>query len=282
MDIKKESYIDDNVESNRWIVSYADFVTLLFCLFVVLYAMSSVDQQKYKSVAHSISTALNTQTLKEKEDNINLVNIAEIIRSEKPPINSEFLVLKKNIREGLNGFFSNELISIKEDKDWIEIELKNSILFDEGSARLMHSGFEVLEKIALKLKPIPNIIQVEGFTDDIPVQNQYYPSNWELSSARSAAIVRKLEDFGVQSERMSVVGYGKNYPVADNKLDNGPSQNRRVKLLIFNAFKRTRLESMVVSSKKTQSQDIHPVDIEGGNIRFTNVKDRNSSSFDLK
>lgn len=293
---RQEPENTDTSESNRWIISYADFITLLFALFVVLYAMSTVNQQKYESVFQSISKAFKIRTpvitpMPPYEENNSTINTSvSIVKPDTNLINTEFDMIKKNIHETFDGVLPDNLVSIRDDKDWIEIELKNSVLFDPGSARLIKASNDLIGKIAHILSSVPNIIQVEGFTDDAPMQNAQYPSNWELSGARAAAIVRKLEELGIQSERMSAVGYGKNYPIADNELDGGPAQNRRVKLLILKYPKRQRLEitkfnAPDASNKKAISQnpqDIHPVDLDDGNIRFTNVKDRKASSFDLK
>lgn len=290
-----ESDNTDDSESNRWILSYADFITLLFALFVVLYAMSTVNQQKYETVFRSISKAFKVNTpvitqMPPYEENNSTLNISTMIKPDSDLINTQFEMLKKNIHQSFDGLLPDNLISIREDKDWVEIELKSSVLYDSGSAKLIKSSFSIIEKIASILNSIPNIIQVEGFTDDTPMQNQMYPSNWELSSARAAAIVRKLEEYGIQSERLSAVGYGKNYPIADNELDMGPSQNRRVKLLILKYTKRNRLESTKFTSHSSSTkqvisnnpQDIYPVNLEDGKIRYTNVKDRKASSFDVK
>lgn len=287
---------DNESESNRWIISYADFITLLFALFVVLYAMSTVNQQKYETVFQSISKAFKIRTpvitplLPYEENNSTINTSVSIVKPDTNLINTEFDMIKKNIHQTFDGTLPDNLVSIRDDRDWIEIELKNSLLFDPGSARLIKSSNDLMEKIANILSSIPNIIQVEGFTDDSPMQNEQYPSNWELSGARAAAIVRKLEELGIQSERMSAVGYGQNYPVADNELDGGPAQNRRVKLLVLKYPKRQRLEitkfiSPEATNKKAISQnpqDMHPVNLDDGKIRYTNVKDRKASSFDLK
>ncbi len=301
MEINPKKYFDskseniDESESNRWIISYADFITLLFALFVVLYAMSSVNEQKYETVFRSISKAFKIHTpvmtqIPPYEENNSTINTSATMKPDSELINTEFDMLKKNIHESFDGLLPDNLISIRDDKDWVEIELKSSVLYDPGSAKLMKSSFPLIQKIANVLDSIPNIIQVEGFTDDAPMHNEIYPSNWELSGARAAAIVRKLEEFGIQSERMSAVAYGKNYPVADNELDVGPAKNRRVKLLILKYAKRNRLEvTKFVSPNATNKQvisdkpqEIHPVDLEDGKIRYTNVKDRKASSFDVK
>ncbi len=293
---KKQFDEDNQTDSNRWVISYADFITLLFALFVVLYAMSTVNQQKYETVFQSISKAFKIRTpvmtpvLPYEENNSSINTSVSIVKPDTNLINTEFDMIKKNIHETFDGVLPDNLVSIRDDRDWIEIELKNSLLFDPGSAKLIKASNDLMKKIADTLSSIPNIVQVEGFTDDAPMQNEQYPSNWELSGARAAAIVRKLEELGIQSERMSAVGYGKNYPVADNELDGGPAQNRRVKLLILKYPKRQRLEvttfhSPATSSKKLTSQnpqDIHPVNLDDGKIRYTNVKDRKASSFDLK
>lgn len=293
---QQKSDSDDESESNRWIISYADFITLLFALFVVLYAMSTVNQQKYETVFQSISKAFKIRTpvitpmLPYEENNSTINTSVSIVKPDTNLINTEFDMIKKNIHETFDAVLPDNLVSIRDDRDWIEIELKNSLLFDPGSARLIKASDVLMEKIAHTLGSVSNIIQIEGFTDDSPMQNEQYPSNWELSGARAAAIVRKLEELGIQSERMSAVGYGKNYPIADNELDGGPAQNRRVKLLILKYPKRQRLEITKfiptdITNKKVISknpQDIHPVDLDDGKIRYTNVKDRKASSFDLK
>lgn len=293
---RKTDDSDNESESNRWIISYADFITLLFALFVVLYAMSTVNQQKYETVFQSISKAFKVRTpvitpmLPYEENNSTINTSVSTLKPDSDLINTEFDMIKKNIHQTFDGTLPDNLVSIRDDRDWIEIELKNSLLFDPGSARLIKASNDLMEKIAKTLSSISNIIQVEGFTDDSPMQNEQYPSNWELSGARAAAIVRKLEELGIQSERMSAVGYGQNYPIADNELDGGPAKNRRVKLLILKYPKRQRLEAVKFTSpeetnKKAISQnpqDMHPVDLEDGKIRYTNVKDRKASSFDLK
>jgi chemotaxis protein MotB len=128
----------------------------------------------------------------------------------------------------MSRYIEQDLIAVRRDRLWLEIDIKTRLLFESGSARPAQSARPVLQQLADYFSLVPNAIQVEGYTDDDPISTPLFPSNWELSSARAAAVVRLMVAFGVQPDRMSSVGYAEFRPIADNSSADGRQRNRRV------------------------------------------------------
>ena len=124
------------------------------------------------------------------------------------------------------------VVTLETSDEWLELSLRNSLLFGSGDAEPHYDAFDVVERIAAVLRNRDNAIRVEGFTDNRPINTNAFPSNWELSAARSAAVVRMLSMEGVEAERLAAVGYGEHQPVARNDTEEGRRRNRRVVLLI--------------------------------------------------
>jgi chemotaxis protein MotB len=243
----------DNKE--RWLVSYADFITLLFAFFVVMYSISSVNEGKYKVLSETLDGAFNasqrsitpievgehisyntdnhTENRVETEAPLTPLIIAP--RGGEGNINTEvnsFRDIADQITTSLTALISDGLVSINDNDDWIEVSLRDSILFTSGDAEPVHDAFPVIEKISSILKKNPHAVLVEGFTDNIPIRTRRYPTNWELSAARAAAIVRMMTAEGISPTRLAAIGYGEHQPVAKNDTDEGRKKNRRVVLLI--------------------------------------------------
>ena len=148
-----------------------------------------------------------------------------------------------------------DMVNLRSNSMWLEVEIKNNVLFESGSAILNKEALEPLEQIAEVLREIPNRIQVEGFTDTKPISNSIYPSNWELSAARAASVVNFMAKSGVRPERMSAVGYGQFQPIADNNSEQGRIQNRRVIMVIMgNVDTRYPTQPQDVSTPTTSQQ----------------------------
>ena len=252
----------DHINLDRWLVSYADFITLLFAFFVVMYSISSVNEGKYRVLSDTLNVVFESRasspTPIEFEEskvpvtpsNNLLVNIPIAERSpypdeeqepiieqqEKPlipPDNPELEILSEEISEAVKTLIDDELISVKKTDFWLEIDIKSSILFSSGGAQLSEDAEEILATIARLLNTYPNDIQVEGFTDDRPINSKQFPSNWELSSSRAASVVHLFEDEGVDPQRMQAIGYGQYRPIADNNTVTGRNENRRVNLVVL-------------------------------------------------
>ncbi len=237
----------------RWLISYADFITLLFGFFVVMYSVSSVNEGKYKVLSESLSGVFNTPQR----------SIAPIPVGEQPgtglpsdeqvipppvtpaPAQAPSATVREQgersdaLRSMANRFamefeslMDQEVVSLETSDQWIELSMRDSLLFSSGDAEPHYDAFPVMERIAEIIKGSDNAIRVEGFTDDRPIRTGRYPSNWELSAARASAVVRMLAGEGVDPARMAAIGYGAYQPVARNDTEEGRRRNRRVVLMI--------------------------------------------------
>jgi chemotaxis protein MotB len=247
--------VDTEISLNheRWLISYSDFVTLLFALFVVLYSISQVNENKYKDLTDSMNKVFNESKLSIKP--IQIGEVARAINLEKNSANDLSDQTPESYQLNTNGdgttlptarlpqlsdqfvdefssLIDNETIQVNNNEFWLEISLSNSILFPLGSVRANDSAQKVLFEIADILKPFDNPIQVEGYTDNLAVNSTQFPSNWELSSARAAAVVKILIEGGVEPARLSAVGYGEHHPITENDTPEGREKNRRVVLMI--------------------------------------------------
>lgn len=251
---------EDHENLERWLVSYADFITLLFAFFVVMYSISSVNEGKYRVLSDSISKAFSGQTGTKPiklGDPIKtpIANVVNTDAAARPPPayrqqqdqaaadlaqqaaveqqTQELNQVADEVDAGLKDLIDQQLISVNRDKDWIEVEMNTNILFGSGSAGLQTAALPVLRTLAAILIDKKYNIQVEGFTDNIPIKTEAFPSNWELSAARAASVVRVFTDEGVPPQRLVALGFGEFRPAADNSTEEGRGKNRRVKVVIL-------------------------------------------------
>lgn len=196
---------------NRWVVSYADLVTMLLALFMVLFAVS---QNVTKYQAKMISE--------------HHLNMPENLAMEQVEQLEELKVLfSENISQ-------NQNIKFLKDGRGLVIRLNNSVLFDEGSAIIKSEALKTIDEIIDTISKIDNNVLVEGHTDSTPINNEKYPSNWELSTARATNIIAyMLKSKKINPKRLSAVGYGEYMPVADNTSIGGRLLNRRVDIIIL-------------------------------------------------
>lgn len=219
----------------------------------MLYSISQVNENKYKELSKAMGDVFNDPKLSIKpiqigeiERSINVENnTANELSSQSPQtsqLNSngqsvfspsaDLSQLSSQFSDQFSELIDSEIIQVNSNEYWLEISLNNSILFPLGSVKTNDSAKDVLLEIADILKPFNNPIQVEGYTDNLAVNSTQFPSNWELSSARAAAIVKILADGGVAPARLSAVGYGKYHPIAENDTPEGREKNRRVVLMM--------------------------------------------------
>ena len=230
---------EEHENHERWLVSYADFITLLFAFFVVMYSISSINEGKYKIFSDSMTGVFNQPDRAIKPIPVGELRPRtieperEVVDDESPQSAPDSLVsIASSIRESFSELIDSEQLRVSGNELWIEIELSSSLLFTSGDAIPNGAAFDIIEKVAKILAPYENPIHVEGFTDNLPIQTAQYPTNWELSTARAATIVRMLPLDGVSPGRLAAVGYGEFQPVADNATAEGRGRNRRVVLVI--------------------------------------------------
>lgn len=238
---------------DRWLVSYADFITLLFAFFVVMYSISSVNEGKYKVLSETLEGVFNEsersmepiqvgehRRISDLENNGN--NLIKPIFDREQPTPKEFpkeddpsLELERlagEFNQTFEDLIFEEHLVIEQKENWIEIALDDSVVFGRGDREPLDAGLEVLERIARILAPMDNVMMIQGHTDNIPVRGQGAFSNWELSALRAAIVVKYLSLEGIAPERMSAVGFGEHKPVASNGSVQGRRKNRRIVILV--------------------------------------------------
>lgn len=237
----------ENVE--RWLVSYADFITLLFAFFVVMYAISSINEGKYRVMSDSLIQAFREAPTSDKAIQMGTRHPA-ILEGSGMPIGhavqhpqggperqqaaERMKKVAKNVLEAMRPLSQDGKVRVTQSPRGITVEINASLLFNSGDAVLQPQSREALAAVAQVLSEVDNPIQVEGHSDNIPINIPAYPSNWELSSARAGSVVRLFAELGVPTTRMVAIGYADNQPVDTNATAEGRARNRRVNILILN------------------------------------------------
>lgn len=248
---------EEHENHERWLVSYADFITLLFAFFVVMYSISSINEGKYKILSETLTGVFNQpdRSIKpipvgdDRPRTTQQPNDAMQQGGEDNVDGDPLTQIADAVREQFGDLIGSDQLSVRGNELWIEITLNSSLLFPSGDAMPADAAFGIVEKVARILAPYQNPIHVEGFTDNVPIHNAQYPTNWELSTARAASIVRLLAQDGVAPSRLAAVGYGEFQPVADNASAEGRARNRRVVLVISRNLEVRRSVSGVGSAK---------------------------------
>ena len=253
--MRRRRRTDAHGGQERWLVSYADFITLLFAFFVVLYASSRSDHKKQAQVSMAIDSAFHTLGLfpdpLQKASNLkNVSAVSQGIPSPDQPVSAVNVVMgeqimapakvkedldrvQKDLEKMLSNQIADHTVAIKMGKDGLVISLKEAGFFTSGSATPHADTLPVLREIAGALKMTPYDLRIEGHTDNVPIHNGEFESNWELSSARATRLARIFAGTGdIAPERMSASGYAEYHPVASNGDAAGRAQNRRVDLVV--------------------------------------------------
>jgi len=310
----RNSINEHEQDVNRWLISYADFITLLFAFFVVLYSISQVDVSKYKDLSESLEgifrspekstkpiqvgdssksltpiTGDNSEqpelTINDSEAENDLKN-QEVIDSENFASSEEFKDLENGLKASLGDLIDQDLAEIKSDPNWINIVLKSGLLFPSGSDQLNEGAGSLMEEVSTHLNGNRQLILVHGHTDNIPIDTERFPSNWELSSARGVAVVRALQELTVIPSRMSVEGHGEYQPVASNSTETGRKENRRVVISISrkqripedNLLQTKQQIPINDSINKVQEKQYEIIKLPGGGILIRGKDNNNESS----
>jgi chemotaxis protein MotB len=262
---------EDHVNHEAWAIPYGDLITLLLALFVCMYAISSVNEGKYRVLADSLSQAFggppkslkpiqfgdkpekgvvsdamfNTVNLRGFEDEQRQVHQprtdgkyggSDPARSGEAAEKRAAEALKRmseEVEKAMQGLINQQMITVRRTEQWLEIEIRTDILFPSGVSQVSPAAVPVLQKLAGILRPFPNPIRIEGHTDNRPIATVSFPSNWELSAARAASVVRLFMQSGVEPTRMTAAGLGEYRPVASNDAEDGRNRNRRVVVVVM-------------------------------------------------
>lgn len=271
---------EEHANHEAWAIPYGDLVTLLLALFVVMYAVSSVNEGKFRVLSDALSVAFggppkslrpvqfgdNKTRGSDNDQKMSVLpsvsvdqSIGGIMRDLHTPralpgtiktmipqhdVNSSgntgyadggksLKRIEVEVQAAMSGLIKQGLVVVRPGNNWLEVEIKTDILYSSGSADISSGALPTLDKLSEILKPFPNVIRIEGHTDNMPINTRVFPSNWELSAARAASVVHLFTQRGVDPTRMSVEGLGEYRPIADNKTAQGRDQNRRVVLVIL-------------------------------------------------
>jgi chemotaxis protein MotB len=250
-DTKKENH-------ERWVISYADFMTLLLATFVVLYAVSSINVSRYRQAAEAFSNVFNGKIIVEdrgkgeQPDGIFAHNPAPIPlpveRPLTPPPPNAPPVSEKvrervakldaayaNLTRLLHDVIAKGQVHIAHNGLSVVIDINASVLFQSGSADLTTSALGVIDQIGWVLKDLPYAIQVNGYTDNAPIHTAAFASNWELSAVRAISVVKRFVGDGVDPAQLVGAGYGEYHPIVSNDAPDGKAKNRRVSIVVVSA-----------------------------------------------
>jgi len=250
---KKKHHGGEHVNHERWLVSYADMITLLMVLFVVLYAMGQTDKSKLEALRTSLQRAFSVEVLRGTEATslrgssgssvippvVPLAITQEVMAmtGETTP-DPRMVATLQEVRQVMIDVpvppDTSGSVDVGASREGIVISLAGNLLFDSGKSDLKPRGMMLLDTLAERLRMMSNEIRVEGHTDNIPIATPLYPSNWELSSARATTVVRYLaEQAEIAPQRLIAAGLGEVRPVAPNDTREGRARNRRVDLVIL-------------------------------------------------
>lgn len=263
---------EEHANHEAWAIPYADLMTLLLAFFVVMYAVSSINEGKYKVMAEAITAAFGgppksvtpvqagkTQVSGSDHDRPAPLTRGRISGPAQPttmdpvtrlsamasqvdmPLDKGRLQAAKQqlesiateLERALSPLVERKLVLVRRADLWLEVQINSDILFTPGSATLDPMARETLDKLAGVLGDAPNPVRVEGYTDNRPINTYQFPSNWELSAARAASVVHLFSRSGMPQERLAMIGYGEFRPIADNATIEGRNSNRRVLLVIL-------------------------------------------------
>ena len=226
--MKKKMRPADEENTDRWMVSYADFVTLLFAFFTVMYAISHVDKGKLAMFTGSMQSAFGPNGAVSK------VQVIEGIT----PVPRDVTNMEKDFSKAIVALGDPEEVSVHLDTRGVVISLGDHLLFDSGDVALKTSAIPVLNALASVIKKLPNKVIIEGHTDNVPVNGLHprYPSNWELSTERATHVLAHfLKNHDISPMRFSAAGYAEFRPVSGNETPEGRSKNRRVDIVVVSA-----------------------------------------------
>jgi len=277
----------ESENTDRWLVSYADFITLLFAFFVVMYSVSQVNEGKFKILSETLTDAFVQPERSLQPIQIGEVNKADTATSgdstyptdyfgepAAPETDQAFEELREDLATSFKELIDEDIIKIRSNQDWIDFEVKSNKLFASGSAVLESGVLPLLEVLAEKYKDKPNAIKIRGYTDDIKINTSRFPSNWALSSARAGSVAQFFEQKGIDPSRMTVEGYGEHQPLNDNSTPDKRRANRRV-VMGYSRYApaKSELERQAINEASNETTTINPVTEDDSTVNIVRAPD---------
>ena len=249
---RKKKHEEGHVNHERWLITYSDLITLLMIFFIIMYSSSNVDKKKYAQMAQSLSAALgegsssNGANVISSDTPLNINDMPQEVKDEMAKAAAEakaeaaeknkLTEVKGKIDSLLQGTGLQTSVGTVIEERGLVVSLKDTVLFDSGSAEVKAERAATITEIGKILNTIDNYVRIEGHTDDVPIKGGLFKTNWELSVVRATTVTRMLIDNGgVNEARLSALGYGQNRPIADNSTEEGKGKNRRVDIVVMDS-----------------------------------------------
>lgn len=248
----RRAHHEEHQNHEGWAIPYGDLVTLLLAFFVVMYSVSSVNMGKYRVLSDSFTAAFRGEPLREipisaelRQDGIPTPNVIAVPNTASPqgtaagqrtqlqPRAPSLVQIADTIALEMKDLVFSDQLVIRQHRGWLEIELRNDILFSSGAAALAPKARDIVRRLAAQLNELPNPVLIEGHTDNIPINTNNFPSNWELSASRAASVARLMAQEGIPEDRLTVIGFGEHRPIESNGTAEGRAANRRVIMAIL-------------------------------------------------
>ena len=236
MAIRKRRLPEEQENPDRWIVSYADFITLLFAFFVVMYAISSVNENKYRVLSQSLGNVFSSTDAKDVAATLKAVSASVKSNNNEHLLAQEAVKMTRiaqDVHDVMAPLVEQGKVRVVQNAQGVSIEINASLLFASGDAELNPQSTQALETVAQILKKDAHLLEVAGHTDNTPIATLFFPSNWELSAMRASRVARVLIAAGVAQDRITVLGHADTKPIADNTIEAERSKNRRVSITIL-------------------------------------------------
>ena len=252
----------EHVSHERWLISYADFITLLFAFFVVLYASSQVDKRKIGKLALSIQVAFQELGVFETSNTLIPLNDSEAVPFSKiqvventertsdmtrfvqpmkgelsPSVSVPMKNVQAELEKALAPEIRNKVVELKARREGLIVSLREIGFYEMGSAALRPTSKDAIDRLAGVLASRTEALRIEGHTDNVPIRNGRFASNWELSTARASELIKTfIERYGFEPQRLSAAGFAEYHPVGSNENAEGRARNRRVDIVILNPY----------------------------------------------
>lgn len=247
--MRRRRHSEQHENHERWLVSYADFITLLFAFFVVMFANSQVDKTKAAKLSESVKGALESGSMPVsiqgflsrsrdvKPDQRGMGNAPGSWHPESVAVESQPVALLPSLKS-LEKQFQNEIaegkIQVEMTARGIVVTMREAAFFQPGDDRVQASSIPMIAKVAETVRALPNPVRMEGHTDSVPIRTERFRGNWELSAARAIAMMELMTSrFGVPPAKVAIAGYADTAPVAPNDTAEGRAKNRRVDVIIL-------------------------------------------------